>query len=56
MENNVKKKVLLIDPWGVSNLGDYLRGLIAGIAPLTDLTVVTNNYFSEGEEVNYKLH
>lgn len=41
----VRKKVVLIDPWGIANTSEYLNGLIYGLSPLVDLTVFTNYYF-----------
>ena len=41
----IKKKVVLIDPWGIASTSEYLNGLIYGLSSLVDLTVFTNYYF-----------
>lgn len=41
----MKKKIVLIDPWGIASTSEYLNGLIYGLSPLVDLTVFTNYYF-----------
>lgn len=52
----MKKKVLLIDPWGTSNTSEYLNGLIYGLGSVTDLTVFTNSYFNLKVDTNVDIH
>jgi len=51
-----KKRVLLIDPWGIANTSEYLNGLIFGLALLTDLTVFTNVYFESKTDTICRLN
>lgn len=50
------KKVLLIDPWGISNTSEYLNGLIYGLSPLTELTVFTNYYFNLKVDTDARIY
>ncbi len=51
----MKKNVLLIDPWGVHGAERYLNGLVNGLSSITNLTLITNKYYEEIEEVEYKV-
>lgn len=52
----MKRRVLLIDPWGTANTSEYLNGLIYGLGSITDLTVFTNRHFILKVNANVDMH
>lgn len=48
-------KVLLIDPWGIKETGEYTRGLCSGLSQLTELTLITNSYHVDTSDAQYHV-
>lgn len=53
--NCAEKKVLIIDPWGINETGEYTKGLCMGVSRQAQLTLVTNKYFEENENTAYRV-
>ena len=48
-------KVMMIDPWGINNISNYINGLCYGIADYVDLTLVTNYYYRKNSTADYEV-